>query len=244
MYFPTHHSARLFLCAALLMALAACARSSANIRALTPIPTAPAATTTASAAPTRTPLAAASPVTITAPPSPTLPPTPTQALAITFVPASNVPASNAFGYDPRFSVAARQAEEVAVIVAFLRAYNQGRLDEALALLEDTVRVSDCDYQTVNAVLFTGKSDVATWLRQRIADHDQLHISRIVNENPDDELVAGIEYTRRTSSTLQRLGFTNGIMPKNATKVLFTYDPVRIAAFVNAGGGGPHECQAE
>ncbi len=241
MCFPTHRIARLFLSSALLTSLAACATSSTDTRALTPIPTARAATTTASAASTSTPPAAASPATMTALASPTLPPTPTQALAITFV---TTPASNAFGYDPRFSVAARQAEEVAVIVAFVRAYNQGHLDEALALLDDTVRVSDCDYQAVNAVLFTGKSQVATWLRQRIADHDQLHISQIVNENPDDELVAGIEYARRTSTTLQRLGFTNGIMPKNATKVLFTYDPVRIAAFVNAGGGGPHECQAE
>jgi hypothetical protein len=243
MCFPTHRTARLFLPAALLLtSLAACATSSTDTRALTPLPTARAATTTASAALTSTPAAAASPATMTAPVSPTLPSTPTQVLAITFV---TTPASNAFGYDPRFSVAARQAEEVAVIVAFVRAYNQGHLDEALALLDDTVQVSDCDYQALNAVLFTGKSQVATWLRQRIADHDQLHISRIVNENPDDELVAGIEYTRRTSTTLQRLGFANGILPKLATKVVFTRDPVRIAAFVNGSiGGDPHECQAE
>jgi hypothetical protein len=78
-----------------------------------------------------------------------------------------------------------------------------------------------------------------------SDHDQLQLSRIVNENPDDELVAGIEYARRTSTTLQRLGFGNGIMPKLATKVVFTADPVRIAAFANGPvGGDPHSCQAE
>jgi hypothetical protein len=220
--------ARLFLPAALLlMSLTTC-----NTTSSASVPTAMSASITPR-------------ITATVAPPPTVAasstPRPTQAPAPD---VTIVTAPNALGYDPRFSVAARQAEEVAIIVGFLRAYNRGHLDDALAFLDDAVQVSDCDYQAVRPVGFMGKLQATEWLRQRIADHDQLILKRILNENPDDELVAGVEYARRTSTTLQQLGFADGITPKSATKVVFTTDPMRIGAFANGPiGGDPSSCQA-
>ena len=71
-----------------------------------------------------------------------------------------------------FTVSPAQAERIAVVVAFLHAYNAGQADRALALFASAPAVSDCDYQAVRPVSFVGRSQVASWLRARIADHDR------------------------------------------------------------------------
>jgi hypothetical protein len=148
------------------------------------------------------------------------------------------------GTPSTFSVSARQAREVTVTVQFIAAFNGRRLGPALALLAPSVNVSDCDYKNERAVSFGGRHDVARWLRRRFADRDRLTPSRIFNENPSQPVgVVGVEYRRRTSNTLRGLGFAKGIVPKLASKVVFTTQPVRIRVFANGPvGGDPSSCR--
>lgn len=145
-----------------------------------------------------------------------------------------------------FDLTAEQAQEVAVFIEFIQAYNIGQLQAALTLLAENVGVSDCDYQNIKVVTFQGKSQVAGWLQQRIADRDQLEVSQIDNENPDPSSgrhVIGVTYSRRTSTTLAQLGFEEGITPTLASKVIFTSEPTLIQSFANGPyGGDPKLCR--
>ncbi len=168
-------------------------------------------------------------------------PSPTPTSTMTDVPNAATQTSR-----ETFTLSGEQAQEIAVFMDFLRAYNNGRLDEALALLAEDVGVSDCDYQNIKVVTFQGKLQAADWLRQRISDHDRLEVSRIANENPDPgsgRHVIGVEYSRRTSLTLAKLGFGDGITPRLASKVIFTPEPALIQSFANGPyGGGPEPCR--
>ena len=83
------------------------------------------------------------------------------------------------------------------------------------------------------------------LRERKADADQLTIEQILNENRGDSHVAGVVFARRTSNTLRRLGFAEGIQPKLAAKVVVFYEPTRIIGFGNGlGGGDQNFCRPE
>jgi hypothetical protein len=151
-------------------------------------------------------------------------------------PAPTTPATTTEQAPGVFSVSAAQAQEVAVVVPFLRASNAGRLRQALALLAADPNVSDCDYRAAEGVQFKGRAAVAGWLRQRSADHDRLQLARIFDQNPDQPVgVVGVEYQRRTSDTLRALGFRTGITPQT-TKVVFTADH-RIQWFVSGGSSG-------
>ncbi len=146
-----------------------------------------------------------------------------------------------------FTLSARQAEEVSVAVQFVSAFNRRHLHAGLALLTPTVGVSDCDYRRVTATEARGRRQVATWLRQRFRDHDQLKVARIWNENPEQPSgVVGIDWARRTSNTLRSLGFPAGIKPQLSAKVVFTMtEPVRISSFANGPvGGSPSACQPQ
>ena len=132
---------------------------------------------------------------------------------------------------------------VATLVAFLDAYNAGRVDAALALLTADVSVSDCDYRAVGVTFANGTEAARRWLLDRAADHDQLVLESIRNENPDPTTgshVVAVAFTRRTSDTLRSLGFPNGIAPGLADKVVFTGTDDRIRGFANGPGGGSAE----
>ena len=145
-----------------------------------------------------------------------------------------------------FDLTFEQAQEVAIFIEFIQAYNTGQLQAALALLAENVGVGDCDYQNIRVVTFQGKSQVAGWLQQRISDHDQLEISRIENENPDPSCgrhIIEVTYSLRTSMTLAKLGFGDGIMPTLGSKVIFTTEPTLIQSFANGPyGGDPTLCR--
>lgn len=156
------------------------------------------------------------------------------AISILALPA----ASAERGTATTFSVSALQAREVSVTIQFIAAFNGRRLGDALNLLTPRISVSDCDYKNVRAVMFNGKHEVARWLRRRFADRDRLTPTRIFNENPSQPVgVVGVEYGRRTSNALRALGFPAGIVPKLASKVVFTAQPVRIRVFANGPVGG-------
>lgn len=160
-------------------------------------------------------------------------------------PASATPA----GWGPPFRVTAGQARGVATVIAFLQAYNAGQRDAALALLTDDVVGSDCDYWEGRVILFEGKERATTWLRERIAEHDQLLLGAIENAHVDQREggsgahVVAVTYARRSSDSLRARGFPDGITPDVGTKVVFTRADDRIGAFANGPGGGPAElCQ--
>jgi hypothetical protein len=133
-----------------------------------------------------------------------------------------------------FHLNAAQSQEVTVFMEFVRAFNAGQLDAALALMDEQVGGSDCDFANVKIVMFRGKTEVAEWLRERFADHDQLQVGEILNENPSEPVgVIGVEWARRTSNTLARFGFTQGIQPHLGAKVVFSTNPIRISAFANS-----------
>ena len=132
-----------------------------------------------------------------------------------------------------------QTAEAGIVIAFIHAYNAGDLAAALALLDDRMSASDCDYQRVRPIGFMGKRAVADWLRQRMADHDQLTIQEI--EVSGDAI--GMAYSRRTSDSLQKLGFPDGIQPRGGTKVVLTSDRKHLATFANGPvGGDPEFCR--
>lgn len=129
-----------------------------------------------------------------------------------------------------------------VVATMLRAYNAGRLDDVLAQLDDDIGWSDCDYRVGEAVNFRGKPRVADWLRQRIADHDQLEV-QLIEEPAGDPPVGAVTYRKRTSDTLRALGFPDGITPKTGTKVFLTAGGDRIQIFANGpAGGSPVACR--
>jgi hypothetical protein len=135
-----------------------------------------------------------------------------------------------------FSVNGAQAHQVAAVVNFVAAYNSGRPDDALALLSERVSVSDCDYRKAVAVSYQGRSETERWLRERIADHDQLQLQSIWNQNPKD-LAVGVVWSRRISDILKSLGFKSGITPQLGTKVVFDATTGRITGFANGPSGG-------
>jgi hypothetical protein len=132
---------------------------------------------------------------------------------------------------------------VATLVAFLDAYNTGNIEAALGLLTSDVTTSDCDYRAVRATSADGIQAAREWLRLRAADHDQLALERIANENPDPltgSHVVAVTYSRRTSDTLRSLGFADGVVPGLASKVVFTPSDDRIRAFANGPVGGDQQ----
>jgi hypothetical protein len=138
-----------------------------------------------------------------------------------------------------YSLVGRQAQEVAVTIRFVNAFNAHNLRQALATFAPDAGGSDCDYRHVQVALFKGRREIAAWLRERFADDDHLGIARLSNGSaaqPVGVLVA--EWAIRKSKTLRRLGFAGGIVPQLSAKVVFTrgFRP-RIVAFANGPGGG-------
>jgi hypothetical protein len=143
-----------------------------------------------------------------------------------------------------YSLVAVQAQEVAVTIRFVNAFNAHNLGQALATFTPSAIGSDCDYGRVQAG-FRGEGQIRAWLRGRFADADYLGVARIANANPSEPSgVVGVEWAIRKSKTLRRLGFPNGIVPQLNAKVVFTSALLpRISAFANGpGGGDPKFCR--
>lgn len=135
----------------------------------------------------------------------------------------------------------QQAQEVAVLVAFIGAYNAGRVDAALALFRAPWVWSDCDYRRRTVLAGQDKASLTRWLRQRSADHDRLDIGRIMVGTVQEEAL-GVTFKRRTSDTLRALGHPQGITPALSAKVIFdgqsgTAARPSIMRFANGPYGG-------
>jgi hypothetical protein len=144
-----------------------------------------------------------------------------------------------------YSLAGRQAQEVAVTIRFVNAFNAHKLQQALATFAPNGGGSDCDYRHVRVVTFKGRREIAAWLRKRFADDDHLGIARLWNGNAAQPVgVLGIEWAARKSKTLRRLGLPHGIVPQQSAKVVFApgFQP-RIIAFANGPvGADPSFCR--
>jgi hypothetical protein len=167
-----------------------------------------------------------------------------EAVVATPSPSSPPPAARTAAPTPdplTFRVGGSQARMVATLVAFLDAYNSGDVSRALALVSDDVSISDCDYRGPTLLNAIGRDATRQWLTDRVADHDQLTLESIRNENPDPTSgshVVAVSYSKRASDTLRALGYPNGIVPQTATKVIFTAADDRLRAFANGPFGGP------
>ena len=137
------------------------------------------------------------------------------------------------------TIEAENKEGALLVLAFINAYNAGRLAEAVDLLDKDAGGSDCNWETgIDIDIPRGaglKDKVAEWLRQRIADHDQLVVSHILGGS-DYPNAFGVDFARRTSDTLRRLGFLDGITKDLRAKVILTFDNKRILGI--ALGPGP------
>jgi hypothetical protein len=165
----------------------------------------------------------------TLPPSPTVSPTPEPQPTATFPPVT-----------PTLDLANGEGKEGArLVLAFINAFNAGRLDEAADLLDDDAGASDCNWDTRTDIDIPrgggNKDKVVEWLRQRLADHDQLIVSRIL-QGSDSPNAFGVHFVRRTSDTLRRLGFPDGLNNIGPAKVILTFDYKHILNF--ALGPGP------
>jgi len=114
---------------------------------------------------------------------------------------------------------AQQAQEVAVLIAFIHAYTAGRVSTALSLFGREWNWSDCDYRRVAVLVGRDKDSLRRWLEQRAADHDRLDIGRITVGTVQEQAL-GVTFKRRTSDTLRALGRPHGIAPTLGTKVIF------------------------
>lgn len=129
---------------------------------------------------------------------------------------------------------ALQAQQIATVNGFFEAYNAGHRDEALAFFDADAVFSDCDYREQRQIGTANQITVADWLTQRIADHDQFVIERIVI-TPQSSTALGVVYARRTNDTLRSLGQPDGIEPQLATKIILTADGRRIGVFSHGCG---------
>jgi hypothetical protein len=124
------------------------------------------------------------------------------------------------------------------LVAFLDAYNGGRLSEALALLTDDVGWTDCDYQKQAVVNVRGKGNMIPYLKARFADHDLLAVATVsnLNSDPATNQAVAVDFSNRRSDTLKRLGFGPGIQIPLSVKFVFA-NGGRIAGAAFAAGAG-------
>jgi hypothetical protein len=153
-------------------------------------------------------------------PAPTTTTVATAAPAQTPTPAASPPTTSNWG-----TIGTGDAREVATVLAYLDAYNAGRLDETMALLADRPAYYACDYagQGFTAVATTamagGREAVADWLRARFADHDHITLESL-GVGPNTRAVA-VRIRRRTSDSLRRLGFAAGTAPQATGKWVVT-----------------------
>jgi hypothetical protein len=138
-----------------------------------------------------------------------------------------------------FTLSAIRARQVSTVVRIIDAYNAGRLDDVMPLLDDGITWTDCDYKAVALVALVGKTQVVDYVRRRFANHDQFTIANVWNQNPgpDGADTVGVDFSRRMSDTIRALGFPTGIRPALAAKVIFDSTGGRITRFANGPGGG-------
>jgi hypothetical protein len=169
-------------------------------------------------------------------PSPAITDGPSTNPPATELASAGAPASPSAASLGVFSVSGAEATQVDLVVRFVTAFNAGDPDTALGLMVDDPGMSDCDFERHDVVDLQGKLQIRAWLRTRSADHDRMVIGRIFNMNPDSDRAVGVEFSRRVSDTIVRLGAVGGVIPGLVAKVVFDAEGLRIATFANGPFG--------
>lgn len=102
-----------------------------------------------------------------------------------------------------------EAYQVAWVADFFAAYNAGQLEAVMGFLDETPRLTDCDYRTGSTVIVDGRAAVEAYLRDRFAEHDNWAV-RLFNENPANFDVVGVEPLQRQNDTLLALGVPGAV----------------------------------
>jgi hypothetical protein len=119
---------------------------------------------------------------------------------------------------------------VATAAAFVDSFNLGLEAETLALIDDRISsVADCDYRMGKVRVYEGKQGVAAWLRERLADHDQITIGTVYNHGGNYNTV-GVDWGHRSSDTLRSLGLAAGINPGTGAKLQYSIEGTRLTTF--------------
>jgi hypothetical protein len=116
---------------------------------------------------------------------------------------------------------------VATAAAFVNSFNLGLEAETLALIDDRIgSIADCDYRAGVVRVYNGKQGVAAWLRERLADHDQITIGTVSNHGGHWNTV-GVDWGHRSSDTLRSLGLSAGINPGTVAKLQYSIEGTRL-----------------
>jgi hypothetical protein len=112
--------------------------------------------------------------------------------------------------------------------AFVAAYDAGRYDEALALIDDRFLFGvDCDYDARKFWYITDHESATYWLRVRVDDHDRIDIVRFVEATTGGDDAIGVEIVR-SSDTIRQRGYIGGaVRPRVPMVVRFSLDGRRI-----------------
>jgi hypothetical protein len=70
-----------------------------------------------------------------------------------------------------YHVTALEAQALAQVVRFYDAYDAGHLADAMAMLSDNPRLTDCDYQARATFVLAGRAAVSDYLTERFANSD-------------------------------------------------------------------------
>jgi hypothetical protein len=145
-----------------------------------------------------------------------------------------------------YSLSAQQARQVATVMGFVSAYDQGRVEDALAFVDPELGgISDCDYRAGVTVRYSAIEGAWRWLQERAADHDSFEVAALLNHNPAGGGL-GIVWSRRSSDTLRQLGFRDGIKPQLRVMIAFTNSDRMMARFALStppeSGGNQAECR--
>ena len=112
--------------------------------------------------------------------------------------------------------------------AFVSAYNAGKYDDALALVDERFMFGvDCDYDARKFWYITDHESAAYWLRTRLDDHDRIDIVRFVEATTGGENAMGVEIIRASDTILHGgYGGTN-VRPRVPMVVRFSLDGERV-----------------
>jgi hypothetical protein len=120
---------------------------------------------------------------------------------------------------------------VATAAALVNSFNLGLEAETLALIDDRIAsIADCDYRAGVVRVYDGKQGVAAWLRERLADHDQITIGTVYNHGGGSN-VLGVDWGHRSSDTLRSLGLAAGINPGTGAKLQYSIEGTRLMTFM-------------
>ncbi len=115
----------------------------------------------------------------------------------------------------------------ATTAAFLAAFNEGRENDAYALLgEYFLFGADCDYANRRLWYITDREAARYWLHERVADHDRIEVLRGLDGGAYQSALRF--EVRRSSDSIRRLGYADGsVLPYAKLVLRFSIDGSQV-----------------